>query len=92
MRIALFADMHFPRRGDRPADARAALSDGTRTLPQAASVPAQASPELGSLDSSLFERITRSYRRHTPSLKAYDESKTARDVRLTEQPAFFKDL
>lgn len=41
---------------------------------------------------SLFQRVSLSYRRHTPRLKAYQESNTARDIRLTDKPEFFKDL
>jgi hypothetical protein len=75
-------------------DAARALLGGGNTAP---AVPGRvkgilASPELGSPEASLFERVTLSYRKHAKDLKAYDESKTARDVRLTEEPAFFKDL
>jgi hypothetical protein len=76
------------------ADARALLgtSPPGKAAPAAPAAGSQTSPELGSSEASLFERVSLSYRRYTPELRAYEESKTARDVRLTEKPAFFQDL
>jgi len=68
--------------GDAPLPARAA----------SAASPVLPGRELGGLEATLFERVSLSYRRHAPSLQSLGDSKTARDVRLTEEPAFFKDL
>jgi|GEM_PF-4844394 len=46
----------------------------------------------GDIEASLFQRVRLSYRRLAPSMTAYSESKTARDIRLTDTPQFFRDL
>jgi hypothetical protein len=58
----------------------------------AEAAPSTLSGTEGEADISLFQRVRLSYRRIAPSMNAYGESKTARDVRLTDTPQFFRDL
>ncbi|MGZ3657765.1 MAG: hypothetical protein ACXVCI_00605 [Bdellovibrionota bacterium] len=43
-------------------------------------------------ESTLFERVSLSYRRHAKGLRSLGDSNTARDLRTMETPAFFKNL
>lgn len=70
--------------GDQPAS----LSPAAGSAAAGAQAGLSAEPE----EASLFQRVKVSYRRYAPQLRAYGESKAARDVRLTDTPEFFRDL
>jgi hypothetical protein len=76
----------YARAGLSGSAAAAAVSGRRPTLERTQPSPA------ASLEVTLFERVTTSYRRITPRMKLLDDSKTASDVRDTEAPAFFKNL
>jgi hypothetical protein len=57
-----------------------------------AATGAQAGLAAEANEASLFQRVKVSYRRYAPQMRAYGESKAARDVRLTDTPEFFRDL
>ncbi len=48
--------------------------------------------EFGNNETSLFDRVSISYRHHAQELSTYGESKTAHDIRILEEPSFFKEL